>query len=135
MTLIYIVQRSWMSLLVLYLHPMASKGKIWGVQELTEFSLEIETYKHLNKVEYWDAKSSKIYCCLLCMGLKVLLYVYMWIEIWKWKYILHEKKTWSYSSSHTCTMFTSVLENVHTLHRRGAFLNWSSSLLHLLRIL
>lgn len=115
--------------------PMAWKGKIWGVQELTEFSLETETYKHLNKVEYWDAKSSKNYCCLLCMGLKVLLYVYMWMEIWKWKYILHEKKTWSYSSSHTCTMFTSVLENVHTLHRRGAFLNWSSSLLHLLRIL
>lgn len=91
-TLIYIVQRSWMSLLVLYLHPMASKGKIWGVQELTEFSLEIETYKHLNKVEYWDAKSSKIYCCLLCMGLKVLWYVYMWMEIWKWKYIYCMKR-------------------------------------------
>lgn len=135
MTLICIVQRSWMELLVLYLQPMAWKGKIWGVQELTEFSLETETFKHLNKFEYWDAKSSKFYCCSLCMGLKVLLYVYVWIEIWKWKYILHEKKTWSYGSSHSCTMFTDVLENVHTLHRRGAFLNWSSSLLHLLRIL
>lgn len=134
MTLICIVQRSWMSLLVLYLYPMAWKGKIWGVPR-TEFSLETETYKHLNKVEYWDAKSSKNYCCSLCMGLKVLLYVCKWMEIWKWKYILHEKKTRSYSSSHSCTMFTSVLENVHTLHRRGAFLNWSSSLLHLLRIL
>lgn len=64
----------------------------------------------------------------------------MFICGWKFEngniYCMKRKHEVIVALTHTWyTMFTSVLENVHTLHRRGAFLNWSSSLLHLLRIL